>query len=88
MEHILIKIKDKNKTELLIEVLSKFDFLEIETNINTNKEGVRKKKAPEKAFTTEQQKFIHGLKQAFNEVELHQKGKLKLKTFDDFIKEL
>ena len=86
MEHILIKIKDKNKTDLLIEVLSKFDFLEIETNID--KGSIHKKKVPKKAFTTEQQKFIDGLKQAFNEVVLHQQGKLKLKTFDDFIKEL
>ena len=44
--------------------------------------------SPKCKYTTEQQEFIDGLKQALIEVELHQQGKIKLPTIEELLKEL
>jgi hypothetical protein len=38
--------------------------------------------------TTEQLEWVEGLKSALNEVELHQQGKIQLKTLDELLDEL
>lgn len=57
-------------------------FMEVVRNIRFVK--IRK----EEKLTVAEQKFINGLKNSLNQVELHQKGKIQLKDAYDFLKEL
>lgn len=41
-----------------------------------------------KQYTPEQQEWIDDFREALHEVELHQQGKIKLKTLDELIDEL
>lgn len=41
----------------------------------------------ERKLTASQQKFVKGLKNALQEVELHQQGKIQLRDADDLLKE-
>lgn len=82
-EELVIRLKNKRKRKFLLELLDELDFVEVVKSPN-GKNG----KQTKQKFTPEQQEFIDGLKQSLQEVELHQQGKLKLKTFDEFIKEL
>ena len=41
-----------------------------------------------KKYTPEQQEWIDDFREALNEVELHQQGKIKLQTLDELIHEL
>ena len=53
--------------------------------IGLDYEVVKKNK---KRLSRKQAKLVTGLKGALKEVEQHEKGKIKLKTFDEFINEL
>ena len=44
--------------------------------------------APPHQYTPEQQQWIDDFREALHEVELHQQGKIKLKTLDELIDEL
>ena len=83
-DQILITIKDRNKQNFLLELLKEFDFVEIE--LKSAQDSVDTQKTT--PLTPEQQDFVDGLKQALKDVQLHQQGKLKLKSYDEFIKEL
>ena len=41
-----------------------------------------------KKYTPEQQEWIDDFREALNEVELHQQGKIQLQTAEDFLAEL
>jgi hypothetical protein len=41
-----------------------------------------------KEFTSEEREWIDGLKEALEQVELHQQGKIQLKSADQLLKEL
>ena len=43
---------------------------------------------PKRKFTKKEQNFIDGLKQALLEVKLHQEGKIKLPSLQEFLEEL
>ena len=43
---------------------------------------------PKKKYTPEQQEWIDDFREALNEVELHQQGKIKLQDARDFLNEL
>ncbi len=47
-----------------------------------------KPKPKPKQYTPAQQEWIDDFREALHEVELHQQGKIKLKTLDEFIDEL
>lgn len=85
-DQILITIKDRNKRNFLLELLKEFDFVEIELKSAQEQNSVDTQKTT--PLTPEQQDFVDGLKQALKDVQLHQQGKLKLKSYDEFIKEL
>ena len=53
-------------------------------------EGKKKKSKskPKRKFTKKQQEFVDDLKQALEEVKLHQQGKIKLQTWQEFLAEL
>lgn len=57
-------------------------FMEVVRNIRFVK--IRK----EEKLSASEQKFVNGLKNSLNQVELHQKGKIQLKDAYDFLKEL
>lgn len=60
-------------------------FMELVRNLNFKAEP---KQADKPSFTPEEREWIDGLKEALNEVELHQQGKIKLKSLDQLINEL
>ena len=61
-------------------------FMELVQNLKFKAEPAAKPNA--KTFTPEQQEWIDGLKEALEQVELHQQGKIKLKSFDQLLDEL
>lgn len=73
---ILVKVPD-NKVEF---------FLELVQNLKFKAEPTVKSKT--KSFTPEQREWIDGLKESLEQVELHQQGKIKLKSFDQLLDEL
>ena len=73
---ILVKVPD-NKVEF---------FMELVQNLKFKAEPIGKAKT--KLFTPEQQEWINDLKESLEEVELHQQGKIKLKSFDQLLDEL
>ena len=52
-----------------------------------NKKKKSKSKSKRK-LTKKQQEFVNDLKQALEEVKLHQQGKIKLQTWQELLKEL
>lgn len=60
-------------------------FLELVKNL---KFKVEPKATIKKPLTAEQQEWVNGLKESLHQVELHQQGKIKLKTLDELIDEL
>ncbi|MBD2754804.1 hypothetical protein [Spirosoma validum] len=73
---ILVKVPD-NKVEF---------FMELVQNLKFKAEPTGKSKS--KTFTPEQQEWINDLKESLEQVELHQQGKIKLKSFDQLLDEL
>ncbi|QDK83379.1 hypothetical protein EXU85_34155 [Spirosoma sp. KCTC 42546] len=73
---ILVKVPD-NKVEF---------FMELVQNLKFKAEPRVKSKA--KSFTPEQQEWINDLKESLEEVELHQQGKIKLKSARELLDEL
>jgi hypothetical protein len=76
METYIVRVKSKKKIKEAEKLLKSFSFLEV------------KKEKHFKPFTARERKRINGLKEAFREVNLHMKGKLKLKTLQELIDEL
>ena len=60
-------------------------FMELFRNLNFKAEP---KQAVRPTFTPEEREWIDGLKEALNEVELHQQGKIKLKSDRQLLDEL
>ncbi len=75
MKQIVLNIPD-SKYNFFMELVHNFSFIKIE-----NKPQI-------KQLSKEQQDFVDGLKQSLKEVELHQQGKIKLKTADQLLDEL
>ena len=73
---ILVKVPD-NKVEFFMELIQNLKF-KAEPTVKTRK----------KPFTPEQQEWIDDLKESLEQVELHQQGKIKLKSFDQLLDEL
>ncbi len=73
---ILVKVPE-NKVEF---------FMELVQNLKFKAEPTSKPKT--KQFTPEQQEWINDLKESLEQVELHQQGKIKLKSFDQLLDEL
>ena len=73
MEHLILNIKDKNKLSFLKELLEHMDFVEVV--------------APVK-FTAKEKEILKDLDDAVTQVNLHNKGKIKLKTVQQVLDEL
>ncbi|MFN4254230.1 MAG: hypothetical protein ACK4Q5_04420 [Saprospiraceae bacterium] len=83
MQQLILNIKDESQLPFLTELLAHFDFVEVLKPQNGNGQKRRKRK-----LTAAEQEFVDGLKQALREVELHQQGKIQLKTLREVLAEL
>lgn len=70
MKQYTITLKDNKQEKFLLELLGKFDFVEVQKN------------------RVHKTKVIEGLREAVKEVKLAKEGKIKLKSFDEFLNEL
>ena len=73
MEQLILNIKNKSKLNLLIELIKHLDFVEVA-------------KAPK--HTAKEKKILDDLDQAVAQVNLHKKGKTKLKSLQQVLDEL
>jgi hypothetical protein len=73
MERLILNIKNKNKIPFLKELLKHMEFVEVV--------------GPQK-FTTKEKKILADLDEAAEHVNLHKKGKIKLKSIQQVLDEL
>jgi len=76
METYIVRVKSKEKAKLAEKLLKSYSFLSVS------------KEKHFRPFTPQEKKLIRGFREAFNDIELHQKGKKKLKTLQELINEL
>jgi hypothetical protein len=74
METVVLHIKDAKRKRFLLQLLAELDFIEI--------------KPLASQLTAEEQRFIANLRSALRSVELHQQGKVQLKTAQQLLSEL
>lgn len=72
---IVVNVPD-NKVEFFMELVQNLKF-KAEPKIPTKSQ-----------LTPEQQQWVDDLKESLKQVELHQQGKIKLKSFDQLLDEL
>lgn len=82
MQQLILNIKDESQLPFLTELLAHFDFVEVLKPQNGNSQRRERK------LTAAEQEFVDGLKQALREVELHQQGKIQLKTARELYQEI
>ena len=73
MEHLILNIKNKSKLPFLKELLEHMEFVEV---------------VEPKKFTAKEKKILSDLDAAVVQVNLHKKGKVKLKTIQQVLDEL
>lgn len=73
MEHLIINIKNKRKLPFLKELFKSLDFVEV---------------VEPKKYTAKEKKILADLDEAVEQVNLHKKGKVKLKTIQQVLDEL
>ena len=77
----------KRGIELVTEKIQNGLLIEKRRLLNEEKKKKNRPKSKRK-FTKKEQGFIDGLKQALIEVKLHQEGKNKLQSLEEFLEEL
>jgi hypothetical protein len=73
MERLILNIKNKSKLPFLKELLKRMEFIEV---VESSK------------FTAKEKKILSELDEAVEQVNLHKKGKIKLKTIQQVLNEL
>jgi hypothetical protein len=73
MEHLILNIKNKRKMPFLKELIKSLDFVEI---------------VEPKKYTAKEKKILADLEEAVEQINLHKKGKVKLKTIQQVLDEL
>ena len=73
MEHLILNIRNKNKVPFLKELLKHMEFVEV---------------VEPKKFTAKEKKILADMDEAVAQVNLHKKGKVKLKTLQQVLNEL
>ena len=74
MRQLVLNIPE-NKYNFFLKVIENFSFVKVSEE-------------KEIKLTHKQKQFIDDTKQALNDVEMHQQGKIKLKTIDQVLDEL
>ncbi|MCK4664887.1 MAG: hypothetical protein KAT68_18595 [Bacteroidales bacterium] len=72
MQQIILNIPD-NKYKFFLELIKNFNFVKVKED---------------EYIEPTKEEILEGLKDAFNEVRLHQEGKIKLKPAKDLLNEL
>lgn len=72
MKQIVLNIEER-KFNFFMELIKSFSFIKVEKKPKLNANQIA---------------YIQGLKEALEEVELHEKGKIKLKSAKDFLNEI
>lgn len=75
MEQLILHIKNKSKLPFLKELLKHMEFVEVIEPVS-------------KKLTTKEKKILKGLEEAVEQVNLHKKGKVQLKTIQQVLDEL
>ena len=73
MEHLILNVKNKSKLPFLKELLKHMEFVEV---------------VDPKKYTAKEKQILSDLEEAVEQVNLHKKGKLKLKTIQQVLDEL
>jgi hypothetical protein len=73
MEQLILNVKNKSKLNLLIELVKHLDFVEVA-------------EAPQ--LSNKEKKILKNLETAVEDVNLHKKGKKKLKSLEQVLDEL
>ena len=73
MEHLILNISNKSKIPFLKELLKHMEFVEV---------------VEPKNFTAKEKKILSDLDEAVTQINLHKKGKIKLKTLQQVLDEL
>ena len=73
MKQLTVNIKDDSKIAFFMELIKNFDFIEVQSL---------------SVDTKYKKKFVKDLKEAFNDVKLHQAGEKKLKSVKELLDEL
>lgn len=74
MSQIILQLKDQNKLEYLMQLLSKLDFVEVVE--------------PQSSVHEKAEVYQTGIKQALSEIEEHLAGNIKLQDAREFLEEL
>lgn len=75
MEQLILHIKNKSKLPFLKELLKHMEFVEVIEPVS-------------KKLTTKEKKILKGLEEAVEQVNLHKKRKVQLKTIQQVLDEL
>lgn len=73
MEQLILNIKNKSKIPFLKEILKRMEFVEV---------------VEPKNYTAKEKQILSDLDEAVAQVNLHKKGKIKLKTLQQVLDEL
>ena len=87
MGHIIIQLKDEQKRTFFMELLENLDFVEVVPTPNGNA-ATGKTKPKRKQLSPKKRALVEEIKEALREVELHEQGKIKLRTLDEALAEL
>lgn len=96
MKVLVVNISDPSKEQLVKDILSEIDGVEVQRDPVKSGSKLRGKgrSAPSqrsrvaKPMTPKEKKFVKGLTQAFKDMDEHIAGKKKLKSLDEFLHEL
>lgn len=89
MAQISIELKDESKVAFFLELLGSFNYVKI-LSPNGNGQAAKTKPKPSKKrlnLSPGKRKIVEDLKGGLREVELHRQGKIKLKTWEEFLPE-
>lgn len=73
MEHLILNVRNKRKIPFLKELLKHMEFVEV---------------VEPKNFSAKEKKILADLERAASQINLHKKGKIKLKTLQQVLDEL
>jgi hypothetical protein len=89
MEQIVIQLNDVSKKDFLIALLKELAFVEV-LNLSSKVNGTtgtEAKLGKRLNLSPKKRALVEDIKEALREVELHEQGKIKLQTWQEFMEE-
>ena len=87
MGQITVHLTDERKRAFFMELLENLDFVEVVPTAN-GKAASKQATPKRKQLSPKKRALVEEIKEALREVELHQQGKIKLRTLDEALAEL